>query len=74
MSADMTDMNGTAEQFAELGLEGCARCGGTHERLVWKRFETPIEDDDGTVWHRWAKCPTTGDPILFTANYRGKRP
>lgn len=46
------------------GLDGCARCGGVHERLAWKAFERPAPSDGG-VYTAWAPCPTSGDPILF---------
>lgn len=46
------------------GVAGCARCGGTHETLDWKRFDRPAPSDEGT-YTAWATCPTSGDPILF---------
>ena len=30
--------------------------------LPWSALEDV--DADGTVWRRWATCPTTGDPVL----------
>lgn len=46
------------------GLTGCARCGGTHERLDWKAFARPVPSDAGQ-YTAWAMCPTSGDPIMF---------
>lgn len=46
------------------GVAGCARCGGTHERLDWKAFDQPPPSDSGR-YTAWALCPTSGDPILF---------
>lgn len=48
------------------GHTNCARCGGTHEELAWKRFELqPGPPSDGGFYRAWALCPTTGDPIMF---------
>jgi hypothetical protein len=50
----------------ESGVTGCARCGGTHERLDWHKFERPIETlDGGGRFDYWAGCPSNGDPILL---------
>jgi hypothetical protein len=46
------------------GLENCARCGGTHALLYWKRFTRPAPSDHGQ-YRAWATCPSTGEPILF---------
>lgn len=46
------------------GVAGCARCGGTHERLDWKAFDRPAPSDSGQ-YTAWAPCPASGDPILF---------
>lgn len=48
------------------GVTGCARCGGTHERLDWKAFDRSAPSDAGR-YTAWATCPTSGDPILFEA-------
>ena len=48
------------------GITGCARCGTTHETLYWKRFYKPVEVT-GARFTSWARCPETGDPILFEA-------
>lgn len=53
---------------AKTGFEGCARCGGTHEELNWKRFDRPPPSDSGQ-YTAWATCPTTGDPILFEVQF-----
>lgn len=48
------------------GHENCARCGGTHEELDWKRFALqPGPPSNAGSYRAWAMCPTTGDPILF---------
>lgn len=58
-----------------LPVQHCARCGQDHEKLNYKAFVNPIEDEDGTVWSHWALCPVTGDPVLmrklpdFDANF-----
>lgn len=48
-----------------ITLKECARCGQTHEELVFKQFQYPIQDSDGTTWGWWALCPETGEPILM---------
>jgi hypothetical protein len=46
-------------------IEYCARCGGNHVGLRFKRILNPIEDCDQIVWNWFAICPATGDPILL---------
>jgi hypothetical protein len=54
-----------AKMIAEReGVAGCARCGGTHQYLDWKAFDRPVPSDSGQ-YTAWARCPTTGDPIMF---------
>lgn len=48
-----------------INIINCARCGGYHERLIFKSMDNPIKDSDGMEWDRWAMCPTSGDPILM---------
>lgn len=52
----------------------CARCGQDHEEIVYKQFERPVEDTDGTVWNWWGTCPVTGDPILMAEIIRHEQP
>lgn len=44
----------------------CARCGANHEALVWKPFQRPVVDADGTVWGWWTMCPYNQEPVLLT--------
>ena len=46
------------------GVTNCARCGGAHERVAWKRFERPVEIEGAARIDLWAACPSNGDPIL----------
>ena len=50
----------------EANVVGCARCGGTHRGLVFKRMARPLAypDDLGALTH-FAPCPVTGDPVLL---------
>lgn len=46
-------------------VEGCARCGLTHEELEFDLLERPIWEHDGRDYTHWAPCPTNGQPILL---------
>jgi hypothetical protein len=48
-------------------LVHCARCGATHEDIVFVRFMVPIRAFGVELYSHWAKCPTSGDPILMVA-------
>ena len=41
-------------------VENCARCGGNHAEIVFKKFTHPPER-----YTYWAICPTNGEPILM---------
>lgn len=43
----------------------CARCGEDHAEVIFRRFHSPVEDEDGTLWEWWAICPKTKEPILM---------
>jgi hypothetical protein len=43
-----------------VDVNGCARCGGRHEGLMFR----PLANPPGAFRH-WAACPATGDPILM---------
>ena len=48
-------------------LKNCARCKKNHRTLNLKKMRYPIPEADGSVtWTHWAKCPNTGDPVLFS--------
>ena len=46
----------------------CARCGLTHEHMIFNKFTNPVIDTDDVTWDYWALCPTLNEPILM---YRG---
>ena len=41
-------------------IVGCARCGGTHGQIEFRKLTQPC----GDLTH-WAPCPTNGEPILM---------
>jgi len=41
-----------------VSIESCARCGGTHENLVFRELQNPPPD-----WRYFATCPVTQQPI-----------
>lgn len=43
-----------------IDVIGCARCGGNHTRLPFKRFTRPSKP-----WSHWAKCPNIGEPVML---------
>jgi len=47
-----------------FNLKNCARCGENHGMLTAKPFKKAIDD-----YTYWAKCPTSGDPILIKQEY-----
>ena len=42
------------------GIVGCARCGHTHDGVVFKELRMKMRN----MTH-WAPCPTNGDPIMM---------
>ena len=53
------------EEALAGGQDNCARCGNDHAVLMWRKFQRPVELDDGSRMQYWATCPDTGDPILL---------
>lgn len=41
----------------------CARCGGRHRSIVFRRFTRPLQREKR--WTHWALCPRNGEPILM---------
>lgn len=54
-----------AEDAVEEDVEACARCGGTHAGLGFRKLEDPIRVGRIALQY-WAECPATGEPILMT--------
>jgi hypothetical protein len=55
-------------------VHGCARCGGEHRELVadpLTRAFAPREAA-GVAWTHWFPCPTNGEPVLVTTDWRGE--
>ena len=46
-------------------IVNCARCGGSHAPIVFRRLRQPVVDNDGKQWTHWAGCPTNGEPLLM---------
>ncbi len=44
-------------------IENCARCGGTHENIVFMGLAQPITVG-AKLYAHWAPCPTNGEPII----------
>ena len=44
----------------KVAVKRCARCGGDHPALTFKRLQRPAKDFG---W--WARCPETGEPVLM---------
>lgn len=59
------DISPNEPQVKVIGVLNCARCGGDHKALKYRKLRQPIEDGDTTLWEWWATCPTTGEPILM---------
>ena len=55
-------MDDTAEVII-VSVKRCARCGGDHDNMVFKRLAKPV-DMDGMCTH-WVMCPTNQEPILM---------
>src|SRR5688572_3138543 len=51
-------------------LASCPRCGGEHKALQFQRFKKPLQEllprelDDPVIFHLWALCPASGEPVL----------
>lgn len=50
-----------------IDLNGCARCRGDgHEGLFFYELTYPVENEnEEVIATHWARCPTTGEPILM---------
>ena len=44
-----------------LLVQGCARCGGKHTKIVAKRFINPVQLGND-CWTHWWICPKTKEP------------
>lgn len=44
-----------------VDITNCPRCGGDHNRLVFRPFKS--QNNEG--WSHWSQCPAHGDPILI---------
>jgi hypothetical protein len=44
-------------------VKTCARCGGNHREILFRKFKQPIQADK--VWTHWGICPKTHEPILM---------
>lgn len=56
------------------GVVNCARCGGDHAALIYKKLQQPIEDGDLTLWEWWTLCPVTEEPILMRVYHSADEP
>lgn len=57
----------------QLSVSRCARCGGDHVKLKMKQFARPPQHE-GLEWGFWARCPTSGDPILVNVVLNDEAP
>lgn len=55
-------------------IHGCARCGGEHHELVAKPLTRAFapKEANGVAWTHWFSCPTNGEPVLVTTDWRGE--
>jgi hypothetical protein len=50
----------------------CARCGGTHEKILFLKFNRPPaipitgREPFLSAWY-WSTCPTSNEPILLVS-------
>jgi len=60
---NMKDCDNKSEKLLIPVLKNCARCNGTHEKILFKKFKNnPIS----RITTMWAPCPNTdGEPILL---------
>ncbi len=49
----------------KVNLISCARCGGDHEKLPFKKFTFPVIDLGSSTWDWWGMCPIRNEPILM---------
>lgn len=58
-------------------IRNCARCGGDHEDLKFKKFEQPVScraSDCSYEFGGWAVCPELEEPILVSVEETGEHP
>lgn len=48
------------ERLMRVDVAGCARCGGEHKGLEFKRLDRPADE-----WQWWAACPANGQPVMM---------
>ena len=57
------------DSFPVEKLDYCARCGGAHVNLVFKKLmHSIITDEDHAPFTHWAPCPVNGDLIIVSIN------
>lgn len=44
----------------KIDIVSCARCGGNHPKLDFKKLTRPNGE-----WTHWAKCPYLGEPVML---------
>lgn len=59
--------HGSKAEVSVPKLIHCARCGGEHESLTFKRFVQAVKSFGVDLYSHWCACPVTGDPILLVA-------
>jgi len=50
----------TEQQEVKTTINSCARCGGTHVDIIFKKINVPCRD----MTH-WVLCPNTKEPIML---------
>lgn len=59
-------MNTPPKNDLTTAVRGCARCGGDHDKVLFRRLSRgPIKTETGQRTH-WAECPVNGEPILLS--------
>lgn len=49
----------------EIDINNCARCGGDHEDLEFRKFTRYPVVEGGKTFEWWAACPILSEPILL---------
>ena len=60
----------TPTQF-KTNVGNCARCGGNHDVLLFRKLRRPVVAPD-REWTHWASCPENGEPILLRRELAAK--
>ena len=63
-------MKKTPTQF-KTNVGNCARCGGNHDVLLFRKLRRPVVAPD-REWTHWASCPENGEPILLRRDLAAK--